>query len=124
MMAQLVDEPFDDQDWIYEIKWDGYRAIAAIEMGKVDLRSRNDISFNEKFSPITKALENWNINIVVDGEIVTVDDQGIAQFQGLQSWQKTGEGSLVYYVFDILWLDGYDLTGLPLIKRNLVAISA
>jgi bifunctional non-homologous end joining protein LigD len=118
MMATLVDEPFDDQDWIYEIKWDGYRAISSVEKGKVDLRSRNDISFTEKFFPVTKALEEWNVNIVVDGEIVAVDEQGVAQFQGLQSWQKTGEGTLVYYVFDILWLEGHSLIELPLVTRK------
>jgi bifunctional non-homologous end joining protein LigD len=118
MLAILVDAPFDDDDWIFEIKWDGYRAIATINDNKVDIRSRNDLSFNEKYYPATQALEQWNVNAVVDGEVIAVDDDGLANFQSLQSWQKKEEGSLLYYVFDILWLNGYDLKELPLIVRK------
>lgn len=66
MLATLVDKPFDEPGWIYEIKWDGYRAVALLNKGKVNLISRNDKSFNEKFYPVTKALAQWKINAVID----------------------------------------------------------
>ena len=58
MLATLVDEPFDEEGWTDEIKWDGYRAVAFMNKGKVELKSRNDKSFNEKFYPIYEALKN------------------------------------------------------------------
>ena len=118
MLATLVDEPFDHKDWIFEIKWDGYRAIGSVSNGKADIRSRNDISFAGKYDPVVKALQEWNINIVVDGEIVSLNEEGLPNFQNLQTWQKFQQGELVYYVFDVLWINGYDVTGLPLIERK------
>ena len=120
MLATLVDKPFDQEGWLYEVKWDGYRAIGLMKNGKVQLISRNDKSFNEKFYPVTKALELWNINAVVDGEIVVVGDDGISNFGSLQNWRSEADGELYYYVFDILWLDGKDLTGLPLRERKII----
>src|SRR5581483_4239334 len=72
MLATLVDEPFDDPDWLYEVKWDGYRAIAYINKGEVDLLSRNNKAFNDKYYPLRQLLEKWKINAVVDGEIVVL----------------------------------------------------
>src|SRR5436190_18065460 len=66
MLATLVDQPFDEDGWLYEAKWDGYRALSFINKKKVEIRSRNDKSFNDKFYPVTKALQQWNINAVVD----------------------------------------------------------
>ena len=118
MLATLVDEPFDEPGWLYEIKWDGYRAVAMINKGKVDLVSRNNKSFTEKFYPVTNALKNWNINAVIDGEVVVLDDKGISNFGSLQNWRSEADGSLFYYVFDIIWLDGYSLKELPLTNRR------
>lgn len=118
MLAVLTDKPFSDKDWIFEIKWDGYRAIAELENGNVNLHSRKNISFNQKFSPITNSLKKINNNVILDGEVVVVDKSGKSSFQLLQNYQKNGEGNLVYYVFDIIYLDGYDLKSLPLIKRK------
>lgn len=118
MLTTLVDEPFDHRDWIFEIKWDGYRAIGSVINGKADLRSRNDISFAGKYDPVVKALQEWNIDIVVDGEIVSLNEEGLPSFQNLQTWQKFQQGKLVYYVFDVLWINGYDVTELPLIERK------
>ncbi len=118
MLATLVDKPFDKEGWSYEIKWDGYRALAFIKGKSVELRSRNDKSFNEKFYPIYNAVKEWGINAVVDGEIVVIGDKGMSNFGALQNWRSEADGELVYYVFDILWLDGRDLTSLPLYQRR------
>ena len=118
MLASLTDNIFDDKNWLFEIKWDGYRAIAEIEKGKVDLYSRNNISFNEKFSPIVSSLTQMNYDVILDGEVVSVDENGISKFQLLQNFQRTGEGNLIYYLFDIIYLNGYDLKKLPLIERK------
>jgi len=118
MLATLVDEPFDHEDWVFEIKWDGYRAIGSVLKGKTDLRSRNDISFSQKYEPVIKSLQQWNCDAVVDGEVVALNDEGLPDFQSLQTWQKLQQATLVFYVFDLLWVDGYDLTQLPLIERK------
>src|ERR1043166_7745156 len=70
MLATLVDKPFDEPGWLYEVKWDGYRAIAYLNNGEVNIRSRNNKSFNEKFYPVYGALLTWKINAVFDGESV------------------------------------------------------
>ncbi len=75
MLATLVDKPFAEEGWLYEVKWDGYRALGFINKGKVELKSRNDKSFNEKFYPVTTALKAWGINAVVDGEVVVLNDK-------------------------------------------------
>ncbi len=116
MKATLVDEPFDDPDWLYEVKWDGYRAIATIDKSDAQLISRNDIPF-DKFYPINKILKSWKINAVIDGEILVLNDKGISDFGALQNWRSEADGNLVYYVFDILWYEGKNLMGLPLRDR-------
>ena len=118
MLSTLIDKPFDRDGWLYEIKWDGYRTLAFINKGNAELKSRNDKSFNEKFYPIFNTILKWKIDIVVDGEIVVVDDQGMSDFGALQNWQSEADGDLMYFVFDILWFDGYDLTTLPLSARK------
>jgi bifunctional non-homologous end joining protein LigD len=118
MLATLVDEPFHEPGWLYEIKWDGYRAISYIANGNIEIRSRNNKSFNQKFYPVHDALKKWKINAVVDGEIIVMNDKGAADFSDLQGWRSEADGHLGYYIFDILWLEGKDLTQLPLKKRR------
>ena len=118
MLATMVKKPFDHPDWVFELKWDGYRAIAEIRDGGVLLYSRNLISLNKKFSPIVESLRKFRYDAVLDGEIVVVDDQGRPDFQMLQNYQKSKSGHLLYYVFDLLYLRGHDLTNLPLIRRK------
>lgn len=117
MLASLVPEPFDNEDWIFEIKWDGYRALAYCKGKNVELFSRNQTSFTETYYPVTEALQALGLKAVFDGEIVAVNDKGLSVFQSLQNWQNTPV-HLRYFIFDIIWLDGYDLTGLPLIQRK------
>jgi bifunctional non-homologous end joining protein LigD len=118
MLATLVREPFDHPDWIFEVKWDGYRAVAEIRDGGASLYSRNGISFDKKFFPIVGSLRKLRFDAVLDGEIVVVDDQGRSDFQMLQHYQDSGSGHLLYYVFDLLYFRGHDLTGLPLLRRK------
>lgn len=120
MKATLVDEPFDDPDWLYEVKWDGYRAVAYINKGDVDIISRNNKTFNDKFYSIHNILKNWKMNAVLDGEILVLNDKGISDFGALQNWRSDADGQLVYYVFDILWYEGKNLMGLPLEQRQAI----
>ncbi|SOD14070.1 DNA ligase D [Pedobacter xixiisoli] len=120
MLATLVDEPFDNEEWQYEVKWDGYRALATLNKGKVELLSRNNKSFNDRFYPIYKLLQNWNINAVIDGELLVLNEKGISNFGTLQNWRSEADGELVFYVFDILWYEGKNLTGLTLVERQAI----
>lgn len=118
MLATLVEKPVDEPGWFYEVKWDGYRALAYLNDGKVELRSRNNKSFDEKFYPVYDALKTWKTNALVDGEIIVANEKGISNFNHLQQWRSEADGQLIYYVFDILWLEGNDLTSLSLEQRR------
>jgi bifunctional non-homologous end joining protein LigD len=118
MLATLAGEPFDRKQWIFEIKWDGYRTIAFLESGRVRLRSRNQLNFDKKMAVLIPELEQIEHDTILDGEVVAVDEKGRASFQRLQNYFKTGEGRLIYYVFDLLHLDGYDVRGLTLLERK------
>ena len=120
MLATLVSEPFDDPNWSYEVKWDGYRALAYISKGAVLISSRNNKSFAEKYYPITQALSKWSFDAVLDGEIVVLGQDGKANFSGLQNWRSEADGDLVYYVFDLLWYNDKDITNLPLCDRQAI----
>jgi bifunctional non-homologous end joining protein LigD len=118
MLATLIKEPFENPDWIFEVKWDGYRAVAEVRDESVSLYSRNGISFNRRFSPIVDSLKQFKFEAVLDGEIVVVDDRGYPDFQMLQDYQRSGQGHLVYYIFDLLHFQGHDLMNLPLLRRK------
>ena len=120
MLATLVDEPFDDPDWTYEVKWDGYRAIAYINEGNVELASRNNKSFTEKYYPIAESMKAWTIDAVLDGEILVIKDNGQADFGALQNWRSEADGHLIFYAFDLLWYEGKDIMGLPLFERQAI----
>ncbi|RJQ37699.1 DNA ligase D [Candidatus Microgenomates bacterium] len=119
MLATLIDKPFNSNEWVFEIKWDGYRAIAEINKEEnIELYSRNNQSFNEKYFPIVQSLREIKNGVIFDGEIVVLDDNGKPVFQMLQDYQKEHRGNLVYYIFDILYLEGKDLRNETLIKRK------
>lgn len=120
MMATLVDQPFDEEGWQYEIKWDGYRALAFLNKGTLTLQSRNNKSFDDKFYPVYDALKKLHLDAILDGEIVVADDNGMANFSKLQNWRSDADGRLLFYVFDILWLEGKSLVELPLAERRVV----
>jgi bifunctional non-homologous end joining protein LigD len=118
MLATLVNRPFHKEGWQYEVKWDGYRTIAFCNKNKVELKSRNDKSFNAKFYPIHKAVQEWSIHAVVDGEIVVLDETGKSNFSALQNWRSEADGGIYFYVFDLLWIDGKDIMHMPLAERR------
>ncbi len=118
MLAERVKKPFDRKDWIFEVKYDGYRIVAVINQQAVNLFSRNRISYTSKFAPITEDLKQIDHSAVLDGEVVIEDSNGRSDFQLLQNYQKTGKGTLKYYVFDLLNLDGNDTTQLKLLERK------
>lgn len=118
-LATLAEEPFDNDDWIFENKFDGYRALAQIKNKKVNLISRNGISFNSKYKEIVTTLEKVNDDMILDGEVVVEDSKGKSHFQWLQHFDdEPKNGTLKFYVFDILYFKGYDLRNLELIQRK------
>lgn len=118
MLATLVKQPFDDENWIFEIKFDGYRALAFINHKHVQLKSRNNQLWNTKFPTIVARLKKINSQVIFDGELVVLDVKGKSHFQWMQNYQKEHKGHLYYYVFDLLYKDGKDLRELPLIERK------
>ena len=118
MLAKTTEKPFDDDEWIFENKYDGYRTISIINPDKIELFSRNQISFNINFKPIADELKKIDHTVILDGEVVVENDSGRADFQMLQNYIKTGIGNLKYYVFDLLHLDGNDITELSLLERK------
>ncbi|RAJ01633.1 bifunctional non-homologous end joining protein LigD [Chitinophaga skermanii] len=118
MLTTLVAQAFDDNEWIFERKWDGYRAIASLEDGKVKLYSRNNISFIPAFQKVADSVEKIPHNVVLDGEIVVMGKNGKTDFQSLQQYKKTQKGNIRYVVFDLLYLDGHALTHMPLLDRK------
>ena len=118
MLATKAPEIFNKANWIYELKWDGYRAIANIQHGKVDFYSRNGISFKNKFSEIYETLKGIPHDAILDGEVVVLDKEGKPHFQKLQNYQKNQEETLKYYVFDLLYLNGHNIMHLPLVERK------
>jgi bifunctional non-homologous end joining protein LigD len=117
MLATLA-EVADLNGMLYEIKWDGYRAIAMCNKTQTQLLSRNQKSFEQRFFPVYTALSQWNINVIVDGEIIAMNEKGKSSFSTLQNWRKETDGELLYYVFDIMWWEGYDLSGVVLTERR------
>lgn len=119
MLTHVKDEPFDDPNWIFEIKWDGYRAVTEIKDGAVKFYSRNGLSFIDLYpSLVTELKKKIKHDIILDGEIVALDDEGKPSFQKLQNFGNAQSSTLVYYVFDCLAYKGKDLTKLPLLQRK------
>ena len=122
MMADSAKTPFDSPDWIFEIKLDGYRAITVFDSArKPYLWSRNGLALEAKFPVIAQAVSKLKLHsTILDGEVVAVDDNGVPRFQLLQRFQKQPTAPTLYYVFDVLWSEGSDLTGKPILERKQV----
>ena len=129
MLATSIAEPFDGDDWLFEIKWDGYRAVAFIENGKVRLVSRNQNELTHRYPELKDLPEFVKAKTtILDGEVVALDEQGRPSFSLMQ--QRTGfrpggrRGAInagvpvLYYAFDLLYLDGYDWRRVPLEERK------
>jgi len=120
MQASSVKKPFDSPDWIFETKLDGYRAIAVIDAtGKARIWSRNHLRLEPKFPTVADAVNRLNLrSTILDGEIVALDKDGIPRFQLLQQWQKRPTAPVVFFLFDVLWCDGRDVTGKTVVQRR------
>jgi bifunctional non-homologous end joining protein LigD len=118
MLAVSTEKPFDDADWVFENKYDGYRTLAIINSGDVELYSRNQLSFTTNFKPVADELKKIEHTLILDGEVVVENTSGRSDFQLLQNYLKTQKGNLKYYVFDLLNLDGNDTTNLSLLERK------
>jgi len=129
MLATAIEKPFDGDDWLFEIKWDGYRAVAFIENGKARLVSRNQNELTSRYPELKSLPVSVKAKTaILDGEVVALDDQGRPSFSLMQ--QRTGfrpggrrgpvnaAVPVLYYAFDLLYLDGYDLRRLPLEERK------
>ena len=122
MLATLADAPFDDDAWLFEVKWDGFRALATIEAdGNVDLRSRNGLDLGKRF-PQLKTMASGFVHdggaLIVDGEIVVFDEAGRSSFQALQSSDDANHAPPTFVAFDLLYAGGRDLRELPLDERK------
>ena len=118
MLCKTVQKPFDNDDWAFEIKWDGYRAIADLSSHNQQFYSRNGIDFSEKFRIIAQSLSLQKHKMILDGEIVAYDHTGKPSFQMLQSIGEHSDTALIYQVFDLLWLNGYSTENLPYLQRK------
>jgi len=129
MLAESVTEPFDGAEWLFEIKWDGYRAIAFIENSKVRLVSRNQNDLTPRYPELKDMAKLIQAKTaILDGEVVALDEDGKASFSLMQ--QRTGfrpggrravgngDVPVLYYAFDLLYLDGYDWRRVPLEERK------
>jgi bifunctional non-homologous end joining protein LigD len=129
MLATSISDPFDGPDWLFEIKWDGYRAVAFIEKEKVRLISRNQNELTHRYPELKDLAKSVKAKTaILDGEVVALDEQGRPSFSLMQ--QRTGfrtggrRGvanagvSVLYYAFDLLYLDGYDWRKVPLEERK------
>jgi bifunctional non-homologous end joining protein LigD len=129
MLAEAVDKPFDGDEWLFEIKWDGYRAVAFIRDGSVRLVSRNQNELTARYPELNDMANLIKAdNAILDGEVVALDEEGRASFSLMQ--QRTGfrpggrrgaarsDVRVLYYAFDLLYLDGYDWRRVPLEERK------
>ncbi len=130
MLATIIDKPFDDEDWLYEVKWDGYRAITYLDGKTVRLVSRNQNDLTAAY-PELQAVPDYiqARTAILDGEIIALDEQGRSSFSLMQQRTGVGEGGrrirrtrddipVVYYLFDVLYADGYDVMQVDLEKRK------
>ncbi len=117
MLLLRTDKLPEGRGWFYEIKLDGYRALAIKSGGKVKLRSRNDNDFNVRYPGIVEALAHLPNETVVDGEVVALDGDGKPSFNLLQNF-GSGKAPLYFYVFDLLILGGEVVMGRPLLERR------
>lgn len=119
-LPTLVDKPPVGDNWIHEIKWDGYRVSAYVSAGKVVIRTRNGHDWTDRFPAIAASLLKLNVrSAVIDGEAVVLDDMGRSNFSELQAdLTRHGSEQAVMYAFDLLFLDGEDLRTKPLEARR------
>jgi bifunctional non-homologous end joining protein LigD len=127
MLATLGEHPFSDPNWLFEIKWDGVRALARIEDSASTLRSRNGADITKRYPELAFLPQAFAASqAIVDGEIVALDERGLSSFERLQermhvrapSEHLVSQTPVVFFAFDLLYCDGYDLRKAPLLERK------
>jgi bifunctional non-homologous end joining protein LigD len=117
MRPTLAAKPFSDSGWLFEPKWDGWRTLCFVDDAKAHLVSRKRNSLDERFPELAQIGKAIKVKTaLIDGEIVALDEDGLPQFDALRSRRR--KCSVVLYAFDLLYLDGFDLTSCPLVKRK------
>jgi bifunctional non-homologous end joining protein LigD len=119
-LATLVRQAPEGDQWLSEIKFDGYRMLCRIQRDRISFSSRNHLDWTERLKSLASVVGRLGLeNTILDGEVVTVEPDGTTGFQSLQNAFREGRGDpLTYYVFDVLYLAGHDLTQLPLTQRK------
>ena len=119
-LATLVDNPPEGDEWFHEIKFDGYRMLCHLNRGQVKFWSRNNKDWSAKFPFLAKAVKALPVSTaILDGEVIAMDSKGRASFQKLQqAFGKSGDSGFVFQIFDIIYLDGFNLTKVPLRERK------
>jgi len=118
MSATLSDDPaFDDPKWLFEVKWDGYRAVAELNGKNIRFYSRNGLSYDKAYPKIYTELTKLKVNAILDGEVVVFKD-GLPSFQAIQNYKSTQNLPIQFIVFDCLEFEGKDLTKLKLTERK------
>ena len=120
MLPTLVAEPPYGAQWVHEVKFDGYRIEGVVKAAKVKLRTRTGLDWADRFPTVAAAFAQLPVkDCIVDGEVVVEEANGVSDFSALQNALSEGEtGGMIYYAFDLMHVDGYDLTGLPLVARK------
>ena len=121
MLPTLTKTPFSNADWIFEPKWDGYRAICFLENGRVRFASKNRKSLTQRFPELQRIPKSIKAETaILDGEIVALDKEGVPCFAGLRSGKVANECAIVFYAFDLLNLNGDDLSQKPVVERKAI----
>jgi bifunctional non-homologous end joining protein LigD len=118
-LATLEDKAPAGDEWLHELKFDGYRMLCHLKPGGVRFWSRNKKDWTHKFPHLGKAIKEFPASVaILDGEVVAVDSKGRASFQKLQQAMKTGDAGFIFHVFDLIYVDGFNLTRTPLHLRK------
>ena len=119
MLCTLTKEVINDPQFLYEIKWDGYRIMSFVKKGKVRMDSRSALDYTARYPPVAKALKELGHDVILDGEVVVFNARGLPDFDALQIYNGH-DTPISYCLFDLLWLDGYNLMELPLTQRKAI----
>lgn len=117
MLASPADKPFSGKDWIFEVKWDGYRAVAEVK-DQLKLYSRNGLNFAGKYPAVFNDLRLQQHEMILDGEIIVLNEKGLPDFQYLQGYADNPAAPIEYQVFDLLYLNGHSTEGLTVMERK------
>lgn len=118
-LATLADRPPEGEDWLHEIKFDGYRILAFLKAGNARLLSRNGVDYTKEFKSVAQAIEALPIGeAILDGEVVVLNEKGISDFAALQNFVEGRPAKLSYFAFDLPFVEGHDLGAKPLLERK------